>query len=198
VNFYVLTATHMSTFPLKWFYNWYYKFRPPEAVSYWKYGDAARAKVGTNEKTGEVQMEIEGEKHAYPGFPRGPVLMGPLARVKKKLKEVVLNRTFAELEKMAADTKYEQLPPDKMNIAVREFNRVLIELEDAEIVGDMKKRMKNLRKVLIFFLQEDDAYRMRWQWIMERLNMKKVKLTKADKYYFRGKYFKVDHHKFDY
>ncbi len=183
---------------VKLFFNTWYKVRPPESVQYWKFGDYARAKVGTDEKTGAIEMDIENEKYAYPGFPRGPVLLGPLAKLKHKMKNVMFNQVFAEMEKMAAESKYDMIPPEKMNVAVRELNRVLQQLEDAEVVDDMKKRITLIRKVMTFFLQEDDAYRMRMQWVMERLDKKKMKLTKADKYYFRGKYFKVDHDKFDY
>jgi len=181
----------------KFFFNWLYKIKPPESVQYWKYGDSARAKVGHG-KDGALQMEIENEKYAYPGFPRGPVLTGPLAKLKHKVKNVVFNKAFAELEVMAKDMKYDMLPREKMSKSVRELDRVFEKLENAEVVEDMKKRIQLIRRVMTFFLQEDDAYRMRWQWCMERLNMKEIKLTKADKYYFRGKYLKVDHHKYDY
>ncbi len=182
---------------LKIFYNQWYKIRPPESVKYWKTSEFARAKVG-HSKTGSLQMEIENEKYAYPGFPRGPVLTGPLAKMKKMIKKKVFNKAFKELEEMSKDMKYDMLPPEKMCTAVRELDRVFQKLEDAEIVEDMKGRIKLIRKVMTFFLQEDDAYRMRWQWAMGEMNMRKVKLTKADKYYMRGKYFKVDHKKYDY
>ncbi len=182
---------------IKIWFNFWYKIRPPESVEYWKNGDYAKAVVGSD-KNGAQNMRIEGEKYDYPGFPRGPILTGPLAKLKHKVKNMVFNKVFGELEDMAKDMKYDMLPPEKMCKSVRELDRVFQELEDAEVVADMKGRIQLIRKVMTFFLQEDDAYRMRWQWMMERLNMKKVKLSKADKYYFRGKYFKVDHDKYDY
>ncbi|MBF83510.1 MAG: hypothetical protein CL489_03435 [Acidobacteria bacterium] len=187
----------ITKFFIRKFFNSFYKIKPPEMVQYWKKNDSARAKVGID-KEGTLKMYIEGEKYAYPGFPRGHVLTGPLAKLKTKVKNRVFNEVFAELEKMAQDSNADMLPPERMSPAVRELNRVLEELENAEVVPDMKGRIKLIRKVICFFLQEDDAYRFRFQWALPRLNMKKIKLTKEDKYYFRGKYFKVDHDKFEY
>lgn len=179
------------------FYNIWYRFFPPEMVKYWKTKDMARAKV-THSDDGSLQMKIEGEKYPFPGFPRGHILTGSLAKIKHTIKNMVFNKAFAELEKMESQISTDSVPPEKMSPAVRELHRVLNELENAEVVPDMKGRIRLIRKVICHFLQEDDAYRFRFQWVMEHLDMKKVKLTKEDKYYFRGKYFKVDYDHFDY
>lgn len=171
--------------------------KPPESVSYYKTKDTTHAKV-IQAESGAMEMEIKGEKYNYPGFPRGHVLIGPLAKLKNTIKNSVFNQVFAEIDAMSKEMKHDMLPPEKLTPAVRELWRVLEELEDAEIVPDMKGRIALIRKVMCFFLQEDDAYRFRYQWVMEHLDLSKVKLTKADKYYFRGKYFKVDHDKYDY
>lgn len=176
---------------LKPFFNVWYKFFPPESVQYWKTKDAARAKV-THAKDGSLQMVVEGEKYPIPGFPRGHVLTGPLASLKHKVKNMVFNQVFAEIDKMAKDMNADMVPHERMAPAVKELDRVFQLLEDAEVVPDMKGRIRLIRKVLTFFFQEDDAYRMRWQWAMERFDMNKVKLSKGDLYYMRGKYFKVD------
>lgn len=178
---------------IKLFFNFWFKIKPPEMVEYWKRKDTARAKVFRDED-GSIKMQIEGEKYAYPGFPRGHVLYGSLASLKKKIKNAVFNEVFAEMQKALPD----MIPPEKMAVSVRELWRVLEDLENAEVVPDMKGRISLIKKVLCFFLQEDDAYRLRWQWAMEKLNMNKIKLSKADKYYMRGKYFKVDHDRWDY
>lgn len=181
----------------RWFFNKWYKVKPPESVKYWQWGDAAKAKV-TKAPEGHFQMEIQGEKYPYPGFPRGHVLTGPLASLKHKIKNAVFNNVFAEIAKMADEMKADMVPEERMVPAVKELHRVLLELENAEVVDDMKGRIALIRKVICFFLQEDDAYRFRYQWVVEKLDMKKTKLSDADKYYFRGKYFKVDHDHFDY
>lgn len=178
---------------VKLFFNWFYKIRPPEMVQYWKTKDSAKAKV-VHDTDGSVKMQIQGEKYLYPGFPRGHILEGSLAKLKHKVKNAMFNEALAEIQGAMPD----MMPPEKMVPAVRELWRVMTDLENAEVVDDMKGRIKLIKKVICFFLQEDDAYRFRFQWVIERMNMKQVKLTKADKYYFRGKYFKVDHDKFDY
>lgn len=187
----------LTTKIIKWFFNRWYRVHPPESVSYWKKQDTQLAKVIRGED-GSLQMKIKDEKYAFPGFPRGHVLTGPLAGLKKKVKDLVFNQVFAELETMTEGMKAEMLPPDKMAPAVRELHRVFELVENAEVTGDMKARIRLIRRVLTFFLQEDDAYRFRFQWLMEHIDMKKVRLSKADKYFFRGKYFKVDHDRFDY
>lgn len=183
---------------LKFFFNLWYKFNPPESVQYWKNpGGMTKARL-THSKDGALQMEVQGEKYPMAGFPRHHVLSGPVAAIKNKVKNMVFNQVFEEVSKMEAEHSADMLPPEQLAPAVRELYRVLELMEHAEVVPDMKGRVRLIKKVLTFFLQEDDAYRFRFQWAMERLDMNKVKLSKADKYYFRGKYFKVDHDKFDY
>ena len=178
---------------VRFFFNWWYRKHPPEMVKYWQRSQMSRAKVIRSED-GSMKMEIEGEKYPYPGFPRAHVLMGSLAKLKNKVKNSLFNDVFEEMQKCLPD----MIPPEKMAPSVRELWRVMEELENAEVSPDMKGRITLIKKVLCFFFQEDDAYRMRWQWVMERLNLNKVKLTKEDKYYFRGKFFKVDHSIYDY
>jgi hypothetical protein len=181
----------------KWFYNVWYRFFPPEMLDYTKHADGVPAKV-IRMKDGSYGMQMKGEKYVQTGIPRGHILLGPLAKMKHKLKNMVFNQVFAELEKMSAEHETDMMPPEHQKPPVRELYRVLLELENAEVTPDMKGRIKLIRKVLTFFLQEDDAYCLRFQWVMERLDMKKIKLTDADKYFFRAKYFKVDHSHFDY
>lgn len=182
---------------VKKFFNTFYKIRPPESVQYYKHGEFARARL-VNASEGHLQMEIKGEKYPFEGFPRGHVLTGPLSKLKKKVKDMVFNQVFAEIENMSKDMQYDMLPPERCAPAVREIHRVLDDLEHMEIVEDMKGRIRLIKKVLTFFLQEDDAYRFRAQYFLSHINQKKVALSKSDKYYARGKYWKVDRDKFDY
>jgi hypothetical protein len=180
----------------KRFFNVWYKFFPPEMVQYWKRNDSARAKV-VNKPDGSLGMKIEGEKYVYPSFPRGPVLMGSLSKIKHQIR-MAFNETRAILQSLITEAKYEMIPPERMTASVRELWYAFEKLENAEVTEDMKGRIKLYKEVICMLFQEDDAYRMRWQWLMEHIDMKKVRLTKEDKYYFRGKYFKVDNDRFDY
>ncbi len=176
---------------LRKFFNFWYRVHPPEVVKYYKTKQSVRCKV-TKDKDGSIIMKPEGEKYPFPGMPRSHVLMGPvnsLANFKESFKQKVFNVMFEELAKIVPDA----MPPEVMAPAVREIWRVASMMEEAEMTIDMRLRIRNLKKVLCFFLQEDDAYRFRIQWALEKLDMKKVKLTKGDKYYFRAKYFKVDY-----
>lgn len=159
------------------FFNFLFKYKPPEMVSYWKRNDVAKAKM-INQPDGSMGMKIDGEKYIYPGLPRGHVLTGPLAKLKHTIKNRVFNQVFDELGQMVEGMKIDMTPPEKMVPAVRELWRVLQELEDAEVVPDMKGRIRLIKLVLTFFFQEDDAYRFRFQWVIPRLDMKKIKLTR--------------------
>lgn len=77
------------------------------------------------------------------------------------------------------------------------FDYGLQMLEHAETVGDMKERMRLLRRILMFIL-EDKSLKNCFDLLMEEMDFKKVMLTKADKYFFRAKYFKVDYPEYQY
>lgn len=80
---------------------------------------------------------------------------------------------------------------------IKEFEYALKMLEEAETVGDMKGRQKLFRRVIMHAL-EDPKIRECFSLLLKELNWKKLKLSKADKYFFRGKYFKVDYPEYAY
>lgn len=233
-------------------------------VKYWKTSDSAAAKV-TKARDGSLVMYIEGEDEVFPGFPRGHSLYGSLSPLKHQIKNQIFNWAWAELERKVIsksqiissikhilltgltefweDVKYDAVPPEKQVPPVRELWRVLTKLEESE------PKLKTIKEMLCFILQEDDAYRFRWMWLTthfksnlengltelenaevigdmkerirllkritlllltdkkinnlfkqfcKEVNWNKLKLTKADKYHFRGKYYRVDLDKFEY
>lgn len=160
-------------------------------VKYWKRGESAKAKV-VQKEDGSYGLQIENEERIYPGFPRGHVLTGPLAAIKHKIKNMVFNQVFAELEKMANDHKADMKPPEHMAPAVRHMWETFEKLEECEVVPDMKARITLIKKVMCFFLEEDDAYRFRAQLFLDLIDQKKIRLSKDDKYYSRAKYFRTD------
>ena len=182
---------------LRFFFDILYRVRPPKMVKYWKWGNGVMA-YQTKAPDGSIRLKMEGEEHLYPGLPRGHVLLGPLAKMKHAVKNRVFNDVFAELKAMADDAKYEMVPPEKMVGSVRHIYELLSHMEQMEVVEDMKARMRLIRMVMTFFLQEDDAYRMRAQYFLEHVDKKKVALTEGDKYFARGKFWKVDFDHFSY
>lgn len=80
---------------------------------------------------------------------------------------------------------------------VKSFDYALKMLEHGEVIGDMKERQRLLRRILTLVL-EDENIRNKFEMLFREINWNKIKLTKADAYYFRGKYFKVDLDLFDY
>lgn len=234
-------------------------------VSYWKTKEAVQAKVIKN-KDGQVFMQMDGEKHRFPGFPRGFLLFGKLSKLKHEIKNQIFNDSWHKLEageseesvaafyrnvtlpkilELAEDTRYDRVPAKSYSDAVRELHRAW-----TAVIGE-----SGLKEIVCLILQEDDAYRFRFQWManyvrlwpwsdhlkvmdyalsmlehgeviddmkererlfrrifmvlvrahkeqfiafMKEIDWKKVRLSEADKYHFRGKYFKVDYDLFEY
>jgi len=176
------------------FFNIWYKWFPPKMATHWKHRDASKAKVVTRED-GSFGMKIEGEDAVYPGFPRGHILTGPLAALKHKVKNMVFNQVFAEIEKMAESSKFDMVPPERMPLAVRHIWETFEKLEECEVVPDMKARMNLIKRVITWFLVEDDAYRFRAQLFLDLIDQKTVRLSKDDIFYARAKYWKPDRFK---
>jgi len=80
---------------------------------------------------------------------------------------------------------------------VSHFKYALEILEHGEVIGDMKERIRLLRRILLLVLK-DKKIREKFVALFKEINWKKVKLTEGDKYHFRGKYFKTDLDVLDY
>ncbi len=80
---------------------------------------------------------------------------------------------------------------------VKLLEKGLVWVENAEVIGDMKERVRLIRRILLVLLHDEDSRKF-WVRFCRSINWKKVRLSKADKFFFRGKYFKVDFDKFDY
>jgi hypothetical protein len=80
---------------------------------------------------------------------------------------------------------------------IKTFDFALQMLEHGEVIDDMKERIRLLRRILLLVL-EDEQIRGYFEAFCKEVDWNKVKLTEADKYFFRGKYFKVDYPEFEY
>lgn len=76
----------------------------------------------------------------------------------------------------------------------KDFYESLCQLENAEVVGDMKERIRLLRRIVMFMVRDSEMFKK----FLKEVNWKKIKLTEADKYFFRAKYFKVDYPQYEY
>lgn len=74
---------------------------------------------------------------------------------------------------------------------VKIFDKGLKMIEKAEVIGDMKRKIKLLRRVLTLGLEDPNIKKMFIKFFKE-VNWKKVRITEAERYHFRGKYFKCD------
>lgn len=79
----------------------------------------------------------------------------------------------------------------------KDFEYALSMLEHGENVPDMKERQRLLKRVIIAALKDPRIHEC-FSLLLKELDWKKLRLTKADKYFFRAKYFKVDYPEYDY
>lgn len=248
------------------------KYRNAEMVKWWMTKEAVEAKVVKN-PNGHYEMWMEGEKYAFPGYPRGSLLYGSLSPLKHLIKNKIFNEVYAikenkdeaiqraksnlleifSLSETGKPTdsqsvemkpyKYDLIPFELLNPPVKEIWRAMstIEtsdnwrklkeiicfilqeddayrnrlqyivkffpkwwkptikqfeyglwmLEQAEVVGDMKEKQKLFREIFMLILK-DTIIRAKFEQFLQEVDWSKVKLSKADKYFFRAKYFKVD------
>lgn len=80
---------------------------------------------------------------------------------------------------------------------ITQFDHALAMAEHAEIVGDMKERQRLFRRIFMYIIEEP-IQRDKFYCFLREVDWKKVELTKADKYFFRAKWFKVDYPEFEY
>lgn len=158
--------------------------RKPDRVQYGEKHGQQLAKPVVNEKTGLTEMHIKGERYPLRAFPRHHLLHGPMSPLKRYMKNFVI-------EQLVKCLPY-KIPDENLAEPVRELARVFDLCIEAEDEPAQKHLMTQFKDAICMTLQEDDAWRFRVQWAAEKLNMNKFKLNKSDKYYFRGKSFKVD------
>ena len=80
---------------------------------------------------------------------------------------------------------------------IKALEKGLQMVEHAEVIGDMKERIRLLRRILLLIL-EDKKINKLFKAFFKEVNWNKVKLSRADKFHFRGKYFKVDYDVLEY
>lgn len=80
---------------------------------------------------------------------------------------------------------------------VKQFEIAWQQLENAEVLDDMKGRVRLWRRILLFILQDYGA-KDYFDLLCKTMNWNKFKMSKADKYFCRGKWFKCDYKIYDY
>ena len=173
--------------------RWFFKIRKKSPdkmpmIQYWKMKEAVLAKV-TKDKDGALIMVMDGEKEYYPGFPRSHLLFGPLSKLKHEIKNQIFNDSWRLLEEGKPKdevigyikdilpgleeylelSKYDIVPPEKMISAVREIWRAFSKVEK-EYSGNTKEKIRLIKEMMTYVMQEDDSYRFRLQWIVQIFN----------------------------
>lgn len=152
-------------------------------VSYWKHGEAQKARIFTADD-GSTKMDIYGEKYPFPGYPRGHLLFGSLSPLKHWVKNKIFNDAWYALERaelpqdviktmkaswtsdivpLIEKARIDMVPHEKLCAPVRELDRALRVLE-------VKYDVRHFREYITFLMNEDDAYRMRFQLMISYFN----------------------------
>lgn len=162
--------------------QWYYRIFPLKSVKYYHFKETERAYI--TQLNGYLQMVIDGEDYIYPGFPRGHLLSSALYKLKHIAKNQFFNETWAELEagkseeeiikrlksvveelgKVTEENKYFMVSPNKFVPALKELWRAFTVIE-RKLSKERAERLYGLKRCLTFILQEDDAYRFRFQFM---------------------------------
>lgn len=154
-----------------------------------EYGDKKGkelARMGINQKTGESELVIKGEKYPLRCSPRSHVLHGSvMTRLKRGMKNLIIENLVNMLQPY-------KLPQEQWAEPIKELARVFDLMIEAEDEPSQKHLIKQFRDAMIMILQEDDAWRFRAQAFLQKLNMNRIKLNESDLYYFRAKSFKCD------
>jgi len=137
-----------------------------------------------NAETQSTELHIRDERYPMRAFPRHHLLHGPLSPLKGYIKNFII-------EQLVKCLPY-KIPDENLAPPVREIARVFDLVMQAEDEPEMKRLMGQFKDAICMILQEDDAWRYRIQAAAEKLDVKKFKLNESDKYYFRGKSFRVD------
>jgi hypothetical protein len=139
---------------------------------------------------GHMVMYMQGEDHPFPGYPRGALLFGPLSPLKHLIKNKVFNDSWKLLEQgndegnyddvyaqirqgldeafaLLETGKHDIVPYDALVPPLKELWRAMTVVEK-----QMGGRCGKLKELICFILQEDDSYRMRFQWMVKFLGRK--------------------------
>lgn len=148
-------------------------------VQYWKTKSAVQARVRV-QPDGTTLMDLEGEKYPLLGYPRGHLLFGPLSKLKHEIKNQIFNESWemstedtinhvkkvitGGLDEYLEAMRYDLVPAERLNKPAREIWRAFTVLEAKE------PKLKWLKESLCMIMQEDDAYRLRVQWLVGIFN----------------------------
>lgn len=192
--------------------RWFYRNTSPSdmpTVQYWKTKEAVAAKV-TRAKDGSTIMYMEGEKYAFPTFPRGHILFGPLSKLKHEIKNQIFNETWRKLEQGVSKEEITAHVKNilKQGIKVSEDGELygrkyqkgedIMEILRYDVVPVKKMspfvreihrawtkispETSKVRDLICFICQEDDAYRFRVQWLPQWFGIFKLFPVKSFDY----------------
>ena len=135
-------------------------------------------------EAGGIELHIKGFDKPFPGWPDDDVIRA-LDEYKRSVKEV-LKLIHPHVAKYL-------LHPLDMCQQVREVYCSFNKLIDAETGEGMKEFWTQVRDIVCVILEYDTSYRWRFSWLLENVDIEKLKLNENDRYWlglkkdFKGK-----------
>ena len=133
---------------------------------------------------GGIELHIKGFEKPFPGWPDEQVIR---AMDPHKLEIKNLLKLFHD-----AIGKY-MLHPLDCCVQVRELHGGFNKLIEAETGEELKQFWAQVRDIICVVLEYDTSYRWRLSWMIEQMDIEKLKLTENDRYWlglkqdFKGK-----------
>ena len=94
---------------------------------------------------GSIELEIAGEDYNFRGLPRNHILHGPMAPLKRWIKNMIIEELISNLPEL--------LPNDQLSEPIGELARCFDLLIEAEEVEEMKRRWKLFKHAICMFLE---------------------------------------------
>ncbi len=140
--------------------------------------------VSRPSKGGGQYLNMTNSKYPMRGVPRDSALVAIIGPFKKAATRLIRD--------MVLSVVAHEIREDRLSEPVREIARGFDLLSSAEGNLQYKLMWQDYKRAFCNFFEEDDAYRFRLQWMLTKLDLKKIKLNANDLYYFRAKRFNVD------
>ena len=134
-------------------------------------------------ENGEKEVYAEGWKYPLKGTPRKEFFNEILDPLKHRVNDAILDVGWKLINSGAPEKEYCE--------PVKEIARMFDLLTEAEEYEGLKTKWQRYKRAVCTFLQEDDAYRLRFLWALSKADLNKLKLKKEDAWWLSQKHFNI-------
>lgn len=140
----------------------------------------------------EIKIDESGQKEVYTDVWKYPLKGTP----RKHFFDEILDPLNHQVNNIILDVGWKLInsgAPEKEYIEpVREIARLFDLLTEAEEADTLKQKWQRYKRAVCTFLQEDDAYRLRFLWALSKADLNKLKMKKEDLWWLSKKGFNIN------